>query len=387
MYRNAFDPVEGGTLELRVGDFFQEGLHSDLLVISAWEDFYEPQEGTMVAALKKNCGIEVGKLKQRAALDFTQSETVRGWVSEELDTPAQPINWKSTTTRFKRLVVMESPRPTEQQEEETGPDRRIPAFLKMFRLLALLPLHHISCRSVATPLLNTGRQGAQLQQLIPDLMEGIKLGFQHVPDLRYLVIFDLNTENINNLNTAINEHLGRSSIQKREISIDMLPKPQVEDLIKTLEKLQNKPNIAKHEESASIIEEILVQLKGETISLVTLGISARKLIECLVAERVKGKVYEDNLFKRINYLGDSISAWTANSLHTIRIFGNWMGHADTQFNEKQPTRKVSHQDLLAMLLSLASVVNDHPWPAKKRGNLPVKRGETVPLIGEQRGRK
>jgi len=388
MYRNAFDPVEGRTLELRVGDFFREGLHSDLLVISAWEGFYEPEPGTMIAALKKNCGIDVGKLKLQRALDFTQSNTVRGWVSEELDTVNNPVHWPpDSTTRFKRLAVMESPRAMQQSDDEKGQDSRIPAFLKMFRLLALLPLHNIPCRSVATPLLNTGRQGAQLQQLIPDLMEGIRLGFENVPELRYLVIFDQKKEAIDALNTAIDEHLKRSPIQRSELGIENLSKRHVMDLIKTLESFQKRPDSHKKVEQAAIIEELLFQLKGTQVSLVTLGISARKLIECLVAERTRGLIYEDNLFKRINYLDGSISAWTANSLHTIRIFGNWMAHADTQINEKQPTRKPTTHDLNTMLLSLASVVKDYPWPAKKAKNLPIKRGDKTTTIPAPRPKR
>lgn len=370
MFLNAFDPVPGGTLELRFGDLFQEGLYTDLLVVSAWDGFYEPQEGTMIAALKHCCNITVAELPRE--LDFTAVPTIRAWVSGELDKLEKPVLWPmDSSTRFKRLVVVESPRLQANSEQE------IAVFQQMFRLLALLPLHKISCRSVATPLLNTGRQGAKLQQLIPDLLEGIRLGFQNVPELRQLVIFDLKREAIHELNSAINDQLGRPAIQRRVLSIDERQKLQLKDLINELKRFQNSPVIRANgndnEEALAILEEILVQLKGTEINLVTLGISARKLIEWLVGERTKGKVYQKNLFKQINYLEGSISAWSANSLHAIRIFGNWMGHADMHSNEDTPTRKVAYHDLNAMLLALYCVVADYPWSAKKRRSRPIKR--------------
>jgi hypothetical protein len=46
MLKHAYAPAEDRTLELRSGDFFREGLTTDLLVISAWDGYYEPEQGT-----------------------------------------------------------------------------------------------------------------------------------------------------------------------------------------------------------------------------------------------------------------------------------------------------------------------------------------------------
>ena len=60
MLLNAFDPVQGRTVILNAGDLFAEAIDVDLLVISAWDGFYQPQAGSMIATLRERCGLDVG---------------------------------------------------------------------------------------------------------------------------------------------------------------------------------------------------------------------------------------------------------------------------------------------------------------------------------------
>ena len=75
MLLNAFDPVQGRTVVLNAGDLFAEAIDVDLLVISAWDGFYQPQAGSMIAALHERFGFEVGSLLRQ--LDLTVAETIR----------------------------------------------------------------------------------------------------------------------------------------------------------------------------------------------------------------------------------------------------------------------------------------------------------------------
>jgi hypothetical protein len=81
-----------------------------------------------------------------------------------------------------------------------------------------------------------------------------------------------------------------------------------------------------------------------------------------------------NLYGMINLLASDVSSWSLNAMHTVRIFGNWMGHASTDREPDQPpTSPVCHDDMLTMLLSLQRVLEDYPWPLKARRVIPGKR--------------
>ena len=90
---------------------------------------------------------------------------------------------------------------------------------------------------------------------------------------------------------------------------------------------------------------------------------------------------DTTLYKRINDLEPSISAWLANAWHGVRIFGNWMGHADLDGSGGMPSRQVSRHDLAIMLQQLQCVVAHDPWPASRRRRIVTsqKSGRPMPL--------
>ena len=69
-------------------------------------------------------------------------------------------------------------------------------------------------------------------------------------------------------------------------------------------------------------------------------------------------------------------------MHTVRIFGNWMSHADYQHYDERDKRplKVTHYHLNAMLLALHCVVTE-TWKKKEQQppvKLPRSVGEELP---------
>jgi len=375
MLEYAYPPAEDRTLELRSGDFFREGLNSDLLVISAWDRFYEPEAGTMIAALLR-CGITVGSLSR--ALDFTGCESIRAWVSDELDTDDAPIAWpQGSETRFRRLAVIESPRRDSPHAAGSSGSETIPVFEKMFRLLALLPLHGIPCRSVATPLLNAGQQRAGLAQLIPGMIQGVRVGFDHVPELKELVIFDISSDKISVVREAMHGHF-HSTQEASELVLTQEQRVFSKEIVTSLKKFRKRLNTS--DDAKMYAKDILDQLDNDhdKINLVAIGISARKLIEYLVCLRTKGLGADVSLFRRINYLDGSINPWTINALHTVRIFGNWMGHAEFQYFEERnrPPARITPYHLSSMLLALRCAV-DEPWWKKDKQLIPIRRSKVT----------
>lgn len=371
---NAFDAAPGRTVEVVCGDLFAEAIDVDLLVISAWVDHYQPDDGSMVALLLNRCGLEVGNLQRQ--LDLSKEPTIRGWVSHPLEKLKSPPSWPGqSSTRFRRLAVIESPRePKEEATEKT-------VFKQLFCLLALMPLHGIDCQSVATPLLNTGRQKAKPEQLYPAMIRAVDNGFRHVPDLRKLVIFDLKREPLDLLCSQIDEKLGRNSLQRISLSKDH--QKQLKNLLLTVQSFQEQhPDVASIPELRGYFTTIIQQLSGREVTLVTLAITARKLLEALVAKRLGGRGRGLSLYQQINLLSRdvSISAWSASAMHTVRTFGNWMGHAPpSDDTDAMPKRGVEPSDMLLMLYALQRVLSDFPWLIGIKRHREVKRTHSRPM--------
>ena len=182
--------------------------------------------------------------------------------------------------------MIESPRIDGELAGDASERKEVPVFKKMFRLLALLPLHHVPCRYVTTPLLNAGQQRAELSDLTPGLIEGIRVGFNHVPELKQLVVFDLKVEAIDNLKTTILEHFG-STQETSELKLNKEQRLYIKEIAQKLQAFKEGVQIP--EEAKKITQDILEQLddKQEKVNLVAIGISAQKLIEYLVGERAK----------------------------------------------------------------------------------------------------
>lgn len=364
---NAFDAAPGRTVEVKAGDLFALRINVDLLVISAKENIYEKVPGTMVKVLHDRCGLDVGELRLNPDLDLTGSPTIRGWVSPLLEASAHPPSWPDgSQTQFRRLAVLESPQIPLNERDGL-------IFQQLFRLLALLPLHGIHCNSIATPLLNTGEQQELPESLYPAILEAIDNGFRHVSDLQRFIIFDLKEEALQSLCAQINETLRRSPLQKEVLTVKPKYRDLLADLAMKLQHFQRKHHETLiHKDIQSTLAALLDELQGEQITVVTLGFQARKLLESLVNQALRPRKLDQqaaslSLFQKVKLLSDSTSAWSANAIHTVRTFGNWMCHATPDFEEEAvPRRNVTPDDMLAMILAMQRVLDDYPWPSRQR---------------------
>jgi hypothetical protein len=370
MLINAFDPQPGRTLELHAGDLFEQGFQLDVLVISAREGFYEPEAGSMVAVLENMCGITVGQLPRE--LDFSDSSLLKAWITPDLETLPDPPQWPAhSLTRFRRLAVVETAPDVIQQADEC------PVFQQLYSFLALLPLYGINAHTVACPLLNTGRQQADPSQVYPALIRGVRENFRHLPELNRLLIFDLREQDLRLLGQEIDRALDRPAVQSHFLKLNHEEFPQVRDVIESLRAfllqhrdIQNAPQI---KADAGLI---LKELTGESLTLVAVGVAARRLIESLLNLRMQQLEISlqldgsnRDLFQKLNRMRYRINSWSLSALHTVRSFGNWMAHCeDEQLAEDDDKISASHvkiNDMLSMLLALQRVVDDYPWRSQR----------------------
>jgi hypothetical protein len=352
MLISAYDPLEASrSVELQAGDLFEEGIRADLLVISAKPNFYEPEPGSMVAALRNQCRLEVGKLKRE--LDLTGTPTINSWVSASLEEQEIPPQWpEGSATRFQRLVVIES------DGNPPVDGAHWPLFQQLFCLLALLPLHGICYRSVAAPLLGTGRQGADPSQLFPSLLDGLDSGFQHVPGMERLVIFDRKRDALEQLAGQINGKIRQTTGSQRQLSLN-----QLQTEVNTLRKEATRAmQLKRNQDAVAHIQEFLHQIQSADLNSVTLGVSARTLIENLIQSQTNDS--RAKIYNGINELSRSgrISRWTASCLHQVRSFGNWMAHAtEPDDGSSEPRHGVKEEDVAAVIMSLIRILRDYPW--------------------------
>ena len=369
MLINAFDPQPGRTVELHAGDLFEQGFQLDVLVISAREGFYEPEAGSMVAVLKNKCGITVGQLPRE--LDFSDSALLKAWITPDLETLPDPPQWPAhSLTRFRRLAVVETAPDHIQQDDEC------PVFQQLYSFLALLPLYGIKAHTVACPLLNTGRQQADPNQVYPALIRGVRENFRHLPELNRLLIFDLREQDLRLLGREIDRVLDRPAVQSHFLKLSLEEFPQVRDVMVSMRNLLERPDIQASPSIKADVELILRELSGDAITLVTLGVTARALIEGLVNLRMGNRGASLKLFAKINMMKRDISSWSLSALHSVRAFGNWMAHCkndrQTDQDDNMPTRQVKMADMMAMLLALQRVVDDYPWRIQGSTSIPIK---------------
>jgi hypothetical protein len=360
--RNIYDAAPDRTVEVRCGDLFGLGIQVDLLVISAWVNSYHPDPGSMVAALEQGCGLKVAELATNKEVDLMGAESIRGWVSRELvhDSSAR------ARTRFTRLVVLETPK----DPKPIGEDAEV--FRRLFRLLAVLPLYDIHCRSVATPLLNTGRQNLMPEALYPAIINAVGNSFRHVPELRRLIIFDRKEDALGQLCSLIDRRLHRTPLQRELLRLNDSYRPYLDDLVKKLElfRVNEDNHIAlRNTDVRGCLADLIHELRADQVTLVMIGMRARTLLEALLQIRLGVVAEGQPLFKLVKELGEEtgVSAWSLNAMHTVRTFGNWMGHANQVVEaEPIPRRDVSENDMLAMLLALGRILDDYPWPSRPR---------------------
>ncbi len=349
---NAFDVDPGAaerSLELRCGELFSLPLQVDLLVVSAYAGNYEPVPGTLVARLWETCGLALDALPR--AFDLSAGP-VGAWVSPPLASLATAPTWpQGSSTRFARIAVVESPA-TAAPPSGSAELPAWPAFNQLFCLLALLPLHGIACRTVATPLLSAGNQGVQPQRLFPALLERCRDGFRHVPDLERMVIFDRQRQPLQQLAERIDRELQRSPSQRQLLDLagqTLAPR----DLLAALESFSRRhPEL----DLEGDVAELMHQLGGLQTTAVALGLHGRRLVEGLVRQRLGWR--RGTLYQGLQVLTrQEVNPWILSCLHQVRVFCNWMGHPSRNGSR----RAVSPTDVAAMLAALQRVLEDYPW--------------------------
>jgi hypothetical protein len=277
------------------------------------------------------------------------SGPIGAWLSPPLAELQLPIRWPATsTTRFARLAVIESPSP---DAYATGLEPWA-VFNQLFSLLAILPLQHIHCPVVATPLLAAGNQKVAPERLFPALLENCRSGFRHVPDLERMIVFDRQQAPLEQLAAQIDQELGRFPGERQQLDLSAAT-VVVNHLVGVLRGFcRVHPTVT----VADDIDELLHLLSAGPVTAMALGMHSRRLVERLVCQRLGWR--RSTLYRGLQTLARSeVDPWVLSSMHQVRVFGNWMGHP----SRPGQRRAVTPADAIAMLAALLRVLEDYPW--------------------------
>lgn len=312
------------TFRLIEGDITALNSTVDAVVTAAVVGGYAPIKGTVFGAMKTNLGIDVSRLSEDPALDLRDALGV--WVSKEL--AGQP---------FARLVCCElvgSKLPLEE------------VLQNVFVALLMMEAKSIPVRSVAMPVMGTGTQRLQADQVIQLLLRLGREFAERSRTLDTLTFVEINPQRAADLAMAMDQQLGRVRVA--------LPRDQVVAAVRS--DISNKLIHANQlflPDATQLRDEWQRLLESAEIRSVEVGVLSRRLVELFV--RRYGAPVAESLPNRIRALEKAgVAPWICGYLQVLRHFGNEAAH-EGQAEARQPPA-VEQPDLALCLFCVERVL-------------------------------
>ena len=315
------------TIELYEGDITAISFSADLLVISAFRSSYVPTRGTVIASLANNLGIKVRELRKDCALDLQESLGI--WISKEL-----------TTGPFRRLLCVEI----------VGHDLTIDELIEnVFVGLAVLEAKGVAVTSLVLPVLGAGSQRIPAKQILAVLLPAARRAIDRSSKLDRISFVEINPVRATELDTAMNDLLGRSNVRLPKGSLILNLKA---DILAAISKSQHLVP-AGHR---TLIDEMRRVLNIDDARSFEVGILGRRLVEFVVDELLNKKKTSPNLDMKIEELSNrGVAGWIRSYMHVLRMLGNESAH-EKDNSGKRPAF-ASEDDLVISLFCVLRVWN------------------------------
>jgi hypothetical protein len=314
------------SVELHHADITQLPNPVDCLLISAFANSYNPREGTVLGYLKKNCNLSMIELLSDAELNLIKPFNI--WISKKI--PNQ---------NFERIACIEILGSSFSLDN---------IFKNMVSLFMICENHNIELKTIALPLLGTGNQGLNPEQVLPHLLINTITTLKKVNQLSKIIFVEVNKDKIELLDSAMNDFLKRNKESLQLLPKNSISKPVIEELISNLIKLKSELD------AIETINELIFALRSDKARIFELAILGRRLAERIVMDILEEPKLKEELWKSIDRLREkNIAAWIISYLHVLRIFGNLAAHeksAVTHF----PT-SISQDDFITFLFSMNRV--------------------------------
>lgn len=329
-------------LEIQHGDILQCQEQFDVLVVSAFQDDYQPIAGTLIGGLK-NIGIDVARLAENPEYDLRSNQPI--WLSRQL--PEQ--------LPFRRIACIElSPKENVSLQLKTIRKR----LASLFGLL--VGANYINCAvtKIMLSIIGANMQNYSAAEMVCLLFQEGGAALHNIGDLLELRIMEHDLHRFQELNKAFNELLGRNQY---DIDVPVLYEATQENLKLMRQELRC---MQPHKQGNFWIEQHLAELITAFDSIeqeprCLIAFKCRRLAK-LIAKDLLGDYAEGDLVHMINKVGEryALPSWEICYWHTIRTLGNECVHIKdiveehTELIYKHPTQ----EDINILLLCMAQIV-------------------------------
>ena len=162
----------------------------DLLVISAFQDNYEPVEGSLIWHLETDLNLNLYDVVESATIDLRKN--FNSWVSKTL-----------TGFSFERIAGVEF---DVWERNAEGFNKTI---LNFFSTLPMIEMQGVNISTIALPIIGTGSQGIAPADIMHFLIEHSQFALEKIPSLRRVRFVEIDEEKIKNFDKIMNIELGR----------------------------------------------------------------------------------------------------------------------------------------------------------------------------------
>jgi hypothetical protein len=316
------------SFELHCGDLSNLNFEVDIIIISAFRRMYHPVPNTVIGSLYER-GIDVRSLSYQPLFDFR--EGFDGWVSKKIK-----------GYKYKYILCMD-------MSNIFLKNRNINleyTIRDLFTILSILEVKRLKIKSIALPLIGTGLQEIDPKKLIKILIDGSLDFLQHSRYLEKIIFVEYKEDKANELNTSMDEVLGRTKIKiprgplvngiKQEIIGD------IDIIINIIGKIE-------------LFSDLRQIIGSDYCRAFELGGIARKTIEFIIQDIYPSKKYYE-LWKKIDLLSNiRVAPWILGYMHLLRVFGNEAVHDKSSIN-RNPSY-IDEKDLELCLFCLQRVLN------------------------------
>ena len=325
------------SIELREGDITQPDISAqpDVLVVSSFRGRYEPVPNTVIGCLWSRLELSVKELAEEPEYQIGMRDA---WMTHALE-PQLP---------FHRLVCVEMLSIGGSTEDSERAIKR--AVRSLFGLLAVAEINGVSIKRIAMPILGTGNQGLGMEVVMPWMIETISKLLGNLSGVQTVQLYVLRD--------GVGAAQKLNTLLERDQSVSVGVSAESQEMAgRVCAKLESFLQRSTNAEDNAAALELLLLLKRDAGSFVTLAALARRLVEAIVQAiaHEKGAKAEAELIKKIEALAThGVSPWMLSYMHLLRVFGNEAVHEKQR--ELRHPKTVNSWDLMVLLSCLDRIL-------------------------------
>jgi hypothetical protein len=277
--------------QLLHGDITKLNFPIDLMIISSIDSDFTPTETSVIGALERNRRISIAELSKEP--EFTLTQPMKLWVSRD-----------TGDLEIRRIMCVEIPLRAKAANRIVED-----AFLS----LPLLEARQLELSTICLPILATGDQGRDAQEMIVPILKGAAWVLRNIESSQR-VCFVVKTEHrAKILNDAMNAELGRTSVvlPKNEL-VDSIRR-RIIDRLETIRTLDPKMN-----------DDVLFAKLTRNSTSEQVGLAARDL-RTYVIEQILGPTNRDRDAEFKALKSKHVAEWIISYFNLLRTIGNEIG--------------------------------------------------------------